>query len=64
MLAFSADMKRAFRRVKVEMNALKQSLHEWVVFLNSNQKKLAARVEQLERRLAELESEKSVEVEL
>lgn len=56
---FSDDkVKRAFKVVKHDMNGLKQSVHDWVLFLNTNQRAVLDRVERLERRVKKLESEK------
>ena len=56
---FSDDkVKRAFRMVKVDMSGLKQSVHDWVLYLNTNQRAMLDRVERLERRVKKLEGEK------
>ncbi|GEM_PF-2177785 len=56
---FSDDkVKKAFKMVKVDMGGLKQSVHDWVLFLNTNQRAVLDRVERLERRVKKLESEK------
>ena len=56
---FSDDrVKKAFKVVKADMGGLKQSVHDWVLFLNTNQRAMLDRVERLERRVKKLESEK------
>ncbi len=58
-MLFSDDkVKRGFRMVKHDMNGLKQSVHDWVLFLNTSQQALVEKLEKTERRLKKLEMEK------
>lgn len=50
-------IKTSFRAVKRDMNALKYSVSEWVVYLNSNQRAMKAELAVLKQRVRELESE-------
>lgn len=51
-------VKRGFRMVKADMTGLKQSVHDWVLYLNTNQRAMLDRLERLERRVKKLEGEK------
>lgn len=48
-------VKKAFKRVKNDMGALKDSVNEWILFLNGEQRDLKMRVIELEKRLHRLE---------
>ncbi len=49
---FFSKIKRSFRRVKKDMDALKHNTTEWIIFLNAENQELKARVEYLEKKLA------------
>ena len=51
-------IKKAFKRVKADVLGLKNSVNEWILFLNSNQREMKRKLHELERRLAKLESDK------
>lgn len=56
---FDSDkVKKSFRLVKRDMTGIKQSVHDWVLYLNTNQSALLTRVQKLESRVRELEQEK------
>jgi hypothetical protein len=59
---FFNKIKIAFKRVKNDFLALKGSVNEWVLYLDSSNRDLKMRVVQLERRLAELEKQKLKEI--
>ncbi|MBU0461916.1 MAG: hypothetical protein KJ574_05000 [Nanoarchaeota archaeon] len=64
MFAFDKDVKKGFRSVKKDMSATKDSLNEWIIFLNENQREMKMRIWQLERKIEQLESrfdEKDIE---
>ena len=56
MFATEKRVKRGFRKVLTDFAAIKSCLNEWVLFLNGNQRELKMRVQELERRVAMLES--------
>ncbi len=51
----------SFKAVKKDITGLKQSVHDWVLHLNSNQKEMEKRLEALERRVRMLETEKKLQ---
>ena len=55
---FDDKVRKSFRYVKHDVSGLKQSVHDWVLYLNTNQRAMLERVERLERRVKKLESEK------
>jgi len=55
---FDDKVKKSFRMVGRDMTGLKQSVHDWVLFLNTNQRAMLERIERLERRVKKLEAEK------
>lgn len=62
-MAFKDIVKNSFRNVKQDITGLRQSMNDWVVFLNSNQADLKIRVIELERKVRKLEAEKLREME-
>ena len=58
MIFSDEKVKKGFRMVKRDTEGLKQSVHDWVLFLNTNQRAMLERVERLERRIKKLEMEK------
>lgn len=50
----------SFKAVKKDITGLKQSVHDWVLHLNSTQKEMEKRLETLEKRVRELETEKRI----
>lgn len=53
-------IKRSFRRMREDMDALRSNLTEWLVYLNSRQREQEARTRKLEERIFELEQERIV----
>ncbi len=53
-------IKRSFRRVREDMDALRSNVTEWLVYLNGRQREQEARIQKLEERIFELEQEKLV----
>ncbi len=59
-------VKFSFKAVKKDITGLKQSVHDWVLHLNSKNAEMEKRLEALEGRVRMLETEKklrSVELE-
>lgn len=54
---FSGKVAGSFRKMKKEVIELKQSLNEWILFLNSNQRDIKQRVYELERKVNMIEAE-------
>lgn len=59
---FGKRLKRAFLLVKNDIEGLKSNANDWIIYLNSNQRKLKTRVAELERKLAKLEKEDLIRV--
>jgi polyhydroxyalkanoate synthesis regulator phasin len=57
-MLFDDKVRKSFKGVKRDMTGLKQSVHDWVLYLNTNQRAMLDRVERLERRVKKLEAEK------
>ena len=55
---FDDKLRASFKMVKRDMTGIKQSVHDWVLFLNTNQRAMLERVDRLERRVKKLEAEK------
>lgn len=55
-------IKKSFRAVKRDMNALKFNVSEWVVYLNANQRAMKAELAVLKQRVRELESESYLKI--
>lgn len=61
MIFLETDMvKKSFRKVREDIDALRSNLTEWLVFLNGRQKEQEERIKKLERRLFELEQERVI----
>ena len=54
---FFDKIKRSFKAVKRDMNALKANVSEWVIYLNKNQKEMKYEILELKQRVRKLESE-------
>jgi hypothetical protein len=59
---FKARVKNAFRKAKTDMNALRGSVNDWILYLNGNQSDIKVKLRELDQRLRKLESEKEIEV--
>lgn len=57
LIDFTGKVARSFKVMKKEVTELKQSLNEWILFLNSNQRDMKQRVYELEKRVRQLEAE-------
>ena len=55
---FKTVVKNSFRKLKRDISALKENLGEWIMFLDTNQKDLQARVKELERKIKYMERTK------
>ncbi len=52
---FKNKVKNSFRKLKLDISALKENLSEWIMFLDSNQRDLQLRIKDLERRIEYME---------
>ena len=59
---FFGNVKNSFRKMKDDVAELRNSVNDWIVFLNSNQRDLKVKVYELDRRLRELEMERVAEM--
>ena len=50
-------IKNSFMRVKQDMILIKQSLHEWALYLHGNQQLMQQKIDELEARVRELETQ-------
>lgn len=55
LIDLTGKVRQSFRNMKKEVTELKNSLNEWILFLNSNQRDLKQRVYELERKVRQLE---------
>ncbi|MCX8147270.1 MAG: hypothetical protein N3D84_02285 [Candidatus Woesearchaeota archaeon] len=58
IFGFFSNVKESFRKIKKDIDELKESMNSWVVFLNSNQREMKQKIYELDKRLRELEMEK------
>lgn len=59
---FKEKVKNAFNKAKSDINGLRASTNDWVLFLNGNQNDMKIKLRELDLRLRKLESEKEIEV--
>ena len=50
-------IKNSFIRVKQDMILIKENLHEWVLYLHGNQQLMQQKIDELETRVRELETQ-------
>ncbi len=62
MFAKIKDIKEAFNAVRRDVNELKRSMTEWVLFLNNNQRDMKIRLYELEKKVKQLEFEREIEI--
>ncbi len=60
MFAKVRDVKEAFDAAKRDVNELKRSMTEWVLFLNNNQRDAKIRLIELEKKVRQLELEREI----
>ena len=54
---FFDKIKQSFKAVKKDMNALKENVSDWVIYLNKNQREMKLEILELKQRVRKLESE-------
>ena len=59
---FFSKIRNSFRKAKRDVNALRNSTNDWVMFLNRNQSDMKVKLYELDKRLRKLESEREIEV--
>jgi len=59
---FKAKVKTSFRKAKSDIDSLRASTNDWVLFLNGNQNDMKVKLRELDQRLRKLESEREIEV--
>lgn len=59
---FFEKIKNSFKKVKKDVESLRQSTNDWVVFLNRNQADIKIKIYELENRIRKLEAEKEIEI--
>ena len=57
---FKAVVKASFSNVKNDMDDLKRSVTDWILYLDSNQRDLQIRVTELEKELRELKKQRQM----
>lgn len=55
-------IKNSFKKVKADVDEVRRSLHEWVLYLNGNQNDLKIQLRELDRRVRQLESEQEIRI--
>ena len=55
---FTDNVKESFKKMKEDITQLRNSVNEWIVFLNSGQREMKRKIYDLDRRVRELEMEK------
>lgn len=58
----SNKVKQAFKAVKKDINELKASATDWILFLNRDQRDMKVKLRELDQRLRELEHKRELEV--
>lgn len=58
IFSFFSKTRASFRRIRQDMADLRNSVNEWIVFLNSGQKQMQQRIDEMDQRLRELEMER------
>ncbi|MFC1754347.1 hypothetical protein ACFL96_13310 [Thermoproteota archaeon] len=59
---FFDKTKKTFKRIRDEITDLRNSMNEWIVFLNSNQREMRMKIIELDKRVRELEMERVAEM--
>jgi uncharacterized protein Yka (UPF0111/DUF47 family) len=55
MLDFVWKVKRSFKNVREDVESLKQSVNEWVVYLDGKEEQIEKRLDKIEDRIDRLE---------
>jgi hypothetical protein len=55
---FKENVRESFKKMKDDIVGLRNSMNEWIVFLNSNQREMKRKIYELDRRVRELEMER------
>lgn len=58
MLFGEKRIKKSFKNAKKDVLGLKNSMNEWILFLNSNQREMKRRILELEKRVSKMETER------
>ena len=56
MFANNTKVKNAFKRTKQDISSLRQSTNEWTIYLQKNQLEFQQRLNDVEKRLKNLEN--------
>jgi len=59
---FKENVRGSFKKMKDDIVGLRNSVNEWIVFLNSNQREMKRKIYELDKRLRELEMERVAEM--
>lgn len=59
---FKENVRESFKKMKTDIVGLRNSVNEWIVFLNSNQREMKRKIYELDKRLRELEMERVAEM--
>jgi hypothetical protein len=57
---FKAVVKASFENVRADIDEVKRSVTDWILYLDSNQRDLKVRIAELEREVAELKRKREV----
>ena len=61
---FKAAVRASFQNVKMDLDEVKKSVTDWILYLDSNQRNLQLRVAELEKEIKELKRQKQQIVEV
>lgn len=62
ILGFFSNVRESFRKMREDVVDLRNSINEWVVFLNSNQREMKRKIYELDKRMRQLEMERVAEI--
>jgi len=59
---FFKKIKNSFKRAKRDVDGLRGSVNDWIMYLNGNQNDLKVKLRELDQRLRKLEYEREIRV--
>ena len=57
---FKAAVRASFHNVKMDLDEVKKSVTDWILYLDSNQRNLLLRVAELEKEVKELKKQRQL----
>lgn len=62
IFSFFSNVRESFKKMRDDVVELRNSINEWVVFLNSNQREMKRKIYELDKRMRQLEMERVAEI--